>query len=207
MFVLPASDIFLLEVHCLSRGPGRIGPLIYCLVMVLFSWPVLFYKMPPWTRDRVCSSFLKEGIFRIDLQKIVKKGSKFGPLGQKKTTIFGPFFANFAVFWTYRFSSEWIFLIVLIQYFWSYLEVIWKNCEKGSKFGPPGSKNGHFLPLFVHFCSFKFFQCINFCDLLIWFFLGIFRNDLQKIVKRRVKIRPSRTKKQPFFAIFAVFWA
>jgi len=33
-----------------------------------------------------------------------------------------------------------------------------KFVKKGSKFDPPGPKNGHFLPFFGHFCSFLDFK-------------------------------------------------
>jgi len=37
-------------------------------------------------------------------------------------------------------------------------------------------------------------------------FLGIFKSDLQKIVKKGSKFGPPGPKKQPFLAIFAVFY-
>ena len=55
-----------------------------------------------WTHDMM---FL--GMFRSDLQKIVKKGSKFGPSGPKRQSFFS--FSQF--FGLKNFSSELIFLI------------------------------------------------------------------------------------------------
>ena len=47
-----------------------------------------------------------KGIFRSDLQNIVKKGSKFGPPGPKKKTIFGPFLAISEFFGLINISRE-----------------------------------------------------------------------------------------------------
>ena len=58
-----------------------------------------------------------------------------------------------------------------------------KIVEKGSKFGPPGPKNNLFWPFL------QFFGLRNFSSELIFLifnmlFLGIFRSDLNKILKK-----------------------
>ena len=56
-----------------------------------------------------------------------------------------------------------------------------------AKFGPGGPKNGHFWPFFGHFCSFldlKAFLESRFFLFFNMMFLGIFRSDLQKILKK-----------------------
>ena len=145
------------------------------------------------------------GIFRSDLQKIVKKGSKFDPPGPKNGH-FLPFFRHFR-----SFSDLEIFLVN--EFFW-FFNMMFKSIfrsdlrkifKKRSKFGPQGQKNNPFWP-FLQFFGLKIFLVNE----LFWFFdmmfLGIVRSDLQKIVKKGSKFGPSAPKKQPFLAIFAVFW-
>ena len=76
------------------------------------------------------------GIFRSYLQKIVKKGLKFGPPGQK-TTIFGHFrsFLDLEIFPMNEFF--WFFNMVFLSLIRSHLQNILK---KGSQFGLVGPK-------------------------------------------------------------------
>ena len=71
------------------------------------------------------------GIFWSDLQKIVKKGSKFGPLGAKKTAIFGHFcsFSELKIFLVNEFFC--FFNMMFLGIFRSDLQ---KKFEKGSNF-------------------------------------------------------------------------
>ena len=67
-----------------------------------------------------------------------------------------------------------------------------------AKFGPPGPKNGHFWPFFGHFCSFWDLKIFSESKIFLFFnmmFLGIFRSDLQKIVKKGSKFGPPGPKK------------
>ena len=132
-----------------------------------------------------------KGIFRSDLQKFVKKGSKFGPPGPKNGN-FWPFFGHFCSFLDLKF-------FLVNEFFWFFYMMFWgifksdlqKIVKKWSKFGPPGPKNGHFWPFFGHFRSFS--------D------LSIFRSDLQKIVKKGSKSGPPGPKKLQFLALFWPF--
>ena len=107
------------------------------------------------------------GIFRSDLQKIVKKGSKFGPPGPKNGH-FWPFFGHFR-----SFSDLKIFLVNEIFWFFNMMFLVifrsdfQKIVKKGSKFDPPGQKNGHFWPFFWPFS--QFFGLRNFSS--EWIFL------------------------------------
>ena len=81
-----------------------------------------------------------------------------------------------------------------------------------AKFGPPGPKNGHFWPFFGHFCSFldlKTFLESGFFLFFNMMFLGIFRSDLQKFVKKGSKFDPPGPKNGnflPFFGHFQYFY-
>ncbi len=83
------------------------------------------------------------GIFRSDLQKNVKKGSKFGPPGQKKPNHFWLFsqFFNLEIFLVNE-----IFRFFNMMFFGMFRSDFQKIVKKGSKFGPPGPKNNHFAP-------------------------------------------------------------
>ena len=86
-----------------------------------------------------------------------------------------------------------------------------KNLKKGSKFDPPGPKNGHFWPFFGHFRSFSDLEIFLVNEFFLFFnmmFLGIFRSDLQKIVKKGSKFDPPGPKNaqfRPFFGHFRSF--
>ena len=126
------------------------------------------------------------GIFRNDLQKIVKKESKFGPPGAKKTTIFGPFLVIFHSFLDIEiFLVNDFFWFFLIWCFWACLEVI---CKKLWKKGQNSTLQGQKTAIFWPFS--QFFGLRNFSSVWIFLifyhmmFLGIFRSDLQKILKK-----------------------
>ena len=80
-----------------------------------------------------------------------------------------------------------------------------------AKFGPGGPKNGHFWPFFGHFCSFLDLKIFSESEFFLFFnmmFLGIFRSDLQKIVKKGSKFVPLGPKNGhywPFFGHFRSF--
>ena len=77
-----------------------------------------------------------------------------------------------------------------------------------AKFGPGGPKNGHFWPFFGHFCSFLDLKIFSESEFFLFFnmmFLGIFRSDLQKIVKKGSKFGPPGAKKRSFLALFWPF--
>ena len=77
-----------------------------------------------------------------------------------------------------------------------------------AKFGPPGSKNGHFWPCFGHFCSFLDFKIFSESEIFLFFnmmFLGIFRSDLQKIVKKGSNFDPPGPKNRHFWPFFWPF--
>ena len=123
------------------------------------------------------------GIFRSDLQKIVKKGSKFGPPGPKNSHFF-TFFGHFRTF-----SDLEIFLVT--EFFW-FFNMMFKDIsrsdlqkivKKGSKFGPPGPKNNLFLPFLQFFGLWCFSSELIFL-IFNMLFLGIFRSDLNKILKK-----------------------
>ena len=76
------------------------------------------------------------GIVRSDLQKIVKKGSKFGPPGPKKNNLFWPFLQFFGL---RNFSSELIFLIFNMLILGIFRSDLNKILKKGSNF--EGLKN------------------------------------------------------------------
>ena len=76
-----------------------------------------------------------------------------------------------------------------------------------AKFGPGGPKNGLFWPFFGHFCSFLDLKIFSESEIFLFFnmmFLGIFRSDLQKIVKKGSKFGPLGPKKQ---SILSLFWS
>ena len=79
--------------------------------------------------------------------------------------------------------------------------------EKGSKFSPPGPKNGHFWPFFGHFCSFLDLKNFSESEIFLFFnmFLGMFRSDLQKIVKKGSKFGPPGPKNGHFWPFFGHF--
>ena len=111
--------------------------------------------------------------------KLWKKGQNLALQGQKNN-LFWPFLQ---FFWLRLFSSEWIFLI-LIWCFWTYLEVICKKLWKqGQNSTLQSQKNNLFWPFL------QFFGLRNFSSELIFLifnmlFLGIFRSDLNKILKK-----------------------
>jgi len=153
------------------------------------------------------------GIFRSDLQKIVKNGSKFGPPGPKNGH-FWPFFGHFCSFSDLKIFYWMKFSDFLIWCFWAYLEVICKKLwKKGQNSTLQGQKTAIFGPFFGHFRSFSDLE-IFLVNEFFWFFnimfLGIFRNDLQKILKKGSKFGPPGAKKTtifgPFLVIFTVFW-
>ena len=77
-----------------------------------------------------------------------------------------------------------------------------------AKFGPPGPKNGHFWPFFGHFCSFLDFKTFLESGFFLFFnmmFLGIFRSDLQKFVKKGSKFDPPGPKNGHFLPFFGHF--
>ena len=77
-----------------------------------------------------------------------------------------------------------------------------------ANFGPGGPKNGHFWPFFGHFCSFldlKTFLESGFFWFFNMMFLGIFRSDLQKFVKKGSKFDPPGPKNGHFLALFWPF--
>ena len=77
-----------------------------------------------------------------------------------------------------------------------------------AKFGPQGPKNGHFWPFFGHFCSFldlKTFLESGFFWFFNMMFLGIFRSDLQKFVKKGSKFDPPGPKNGHFLPFFGHF--
>ena len=77
-----------------------------------------------------------------------------------------------------------------------------------AKFGPPGPKNGHFWPFFGHFCSFLDLKFFSESEIFLFFnmmFLGIFRSDLQKIVKKGSKFGPPGPKNGHFWPLFCHF--
>ena len=108
-----------------------------------------------------------KGIFRSDLQNIVKKGSKFGPPGPKNSH-FWPFFGHFRTFSVLEIflvnEFFWFFNMMFLGIFRSDLQ---KIVEIGSKFGPPEPKKQPFLALFWPFSH--FFGLWNFSS--EWIFL------------------------------------
>ena len=77
-----------------------------------------------------------------------------------------------------------------------------------ANFGPGGPKNGHFWPFFGHFCSFldlKTFLESGFFLFFNMMFLGIFRSDLQKFVKKGSKFDPPGPKNGHFLPFFGHF--
>ena len=123
------------------------------------------------------------GIFRSDLQKFVKKGSKFDPPGPKNGH-FLPFFGHFCSFLDFKTFLEsgffWFFNMMFLDIFRSEMQ---KIVEKGSKFGPPGPKNNLFWPFLQFFGLWCFSSELIFL-IFNMLFLGIFRSDLNKILKK-----------------------
>ena len=138
-------------------------------------------------------------------KKLWKKSQNSTLQGQK-TAIFGPFFGHFRSFSDLEIflvnDFFWFFNMMVLGIFRSDLK---KMVKKGSKFDPPGPKNGHFWPFFGHFRSFSDLE-IFLVNEFFWFFyimfLGIFRNDLQKIVKKGSKFGPPGAKKNNHFWSF-----
>ena len=145
-------------------------------------------------------------------KKLWKKGQNSTLQGQK-TAIFGPFFGHFRSFSDLEIflvnEFFWFFNMMFLGIFRSDLQ---KIVKKGSKFGPPGPKNGHFWPFFGHFRSFsdlKIFLVNEFFWFFNMMFLGMFRGGLQKMVKKGSKFVPPGPKKHrifPFFGHFHSFW-
>jgi len=77
-----------------------------------------------------------------------------------------------------------------------------------ANFGPGGPKNGHFWPFFGHFCSFLDLETFLESGFFLFFnmmFLGIFRSDLQKFVKKGSKFDPPGPKNGHFLPFFGHF--
>ena len=101
----------------------------------------------------------------------------------------------------------------LIWCFRACLEVICKKLwEKGQNSALQGPKNGHFWPFFGHVRSFldlKIFLVNEFFWFFNMMFLGIFRSDLQKFLKKGSKSDPPGPKNGhfwPFFWSFSQFF-
>jgi len=94
------------------------------MFLSFFCLASLIYKMPPGTRDQVCSSFLEEAYLEVICKTFMKKGYKFGPPGPKNGH-FWSFLAIFEVFGLRILFRE-RERIFLIWCFWAYLEVICK---------------------------------------------------------------------------------
>ena len=133
------------------------------------------------------------GMFRGDFQKIVKNGSKFGPPGPKKRPFFALFWPFSQFFGLRNCSSEWFFLFFNMMFLGIIKSDLQKIVKKEAKFGPPGAKKWPFFALFWPFSQF-FGLNFFFVNEFFWFFnmmfLGIFRSDLQRIVKKRSKFGP-----------------
>ena len=67
-----------------------------------------------------------KGIFRSDLQKIVKKGSKFGPPGPKNGH-FLPFFGHFRSFSDLKMFLTYLLLVDCIQAHWPSIRVLFPH--------------------------------------------------------------------------------
>ena len=144
------------------------------------------------------------GLFRSDLQKIVKKGSKFGPPGPKNGH-FWPFFGHFP-----SFSDLEIFLVN--EFFWffnmMFLGIIRSDLQKIVKKGQNSALQGQKRPFFDLFPIFSDLKICPVNDFVCFFnmvFLSVFRSYFHKIVKKGQNLS-LKGQKLAIFAIFAVFW-
>ena len=80
---------------------------------------------------------------------------KFRPWRAKKRPFLALFWPFLQFFGLKNFFRERIFLFFNMMFFGIFRSDLQKFVKKGSKFDPPGPKNGHFLPFFRHFCSFS----------------------------------------------------
>ena len=134
--------------------------------------------------------------------------AKFGP-GGPKNGHFWPFFGHFCSFLDLKtFLESGFFLFFNMMFLGIFRSDLQKIVKKGSKFDPPGPKNGHFWSFFGHFHSFLDLKILSESDFFFYLFnmmfLGIFRSDLQKLWNRD-KIWSYRDKKRPFSVICSVF--
>ena len=118
---------------------------------------------------------------------------KIRPSRAKKRPFLALFWPFLQFFGLKNFFRERNFLFFNMMFLGIFRSDLQKFVKKGSKFDPPGPKNGHFLPFFGYFRSFSDLE-IFLVNKFFWFFnmmfLGIFRSELQKIVKKGSKFDP-----------------
>ena len=140
-----------------------------------------------------CSWTYLEVIFK----KIVNKGSKFGPPGQKMTIFCH--FCSFLVLKIFPVNQFfWFFNMVFLSLFRSHLQ---KIVKRGSQFGLVGPKNSNFW-LFLQFFGLGIFSSEWFF-LIFWYdvFAHVYKS-FERYREKRVKIRPPRAKKTHHFLPF-----
>ena len=138
-------DAILFQMNCFQKTSKQFNGLCSLsehTIITLFVGPRKFGIQPLWGKSKRMSKPF------FDFRKIRPPGPKNGH--------FLPFFGHFCSFLDLKiFSESEFFLFFNMMFLGIFRSDLQKIEKKGSKFGPPGPKNGHFWPFFGLFCNFS----------------------------------------------------